>query len=341
MKRIVVCSDGTWNSPEDEQPTNVLRLSRAIAPVDGTGNAQTVFYDWGVGSDRKKLAGGIGGAGIDKNILDCYRFLVHNYDPGDELFFFGFSRGAYTVRSLGGFIRNCGLLKREHADRIPHCYAHYRARRKGTHPDQPSSVELRRRYAVADRTPIAFVGVWDTVGTLGIPVTFWGLLDNDEYLFHDTSPSSIIACARHAMAIDENREDFAPVPWDAKPGIDLKQVWFAGVHCDVGGGYTDNHQLADTACAWLLEEAGAKGLAVEAHLPAELDPKPTATQHNQRKGLYKLRGKLVRKIPVEARIHVSVKTRFETLQGRYKSPAFRAFFKHLDQDWTRVHLEGT
>lgn len=338
MKRIVICSDGTWNSPEDEQPTNILRLSRAIAPVDAIGNRQVVFYDWGVGTDRKKATGGITGAGIDKNIVDCYRFIVHNYDPGDELFFFGFSRGAYTVRSLGGFIRNCGILKREHADRIPSSFNHYRARSPSSHPDNSRSMTRRAKYAVADRTRIDFVGVLDTVGKLGIPITFWGLLDNDKYLFHDTSPSSIINAARHALAIDENREDFMPVPWDDKPDIDLKQVWFAGAHSDVGGGYADDHRLADIACAWLLQEAQAEGLEVEAHLPDRLRPKATARQHDPRKGIFKLRGRQYRDIHDSALIHRSVKERVDRLKSRYRSPALRAFLRRHGNDWSDVNL---
>lgn len=109
MKRIAIFGDGTWNSPESGEATNVLRFARAIKPVADDGVEQVAFYDWGVGTDRKQISGGVTGEGIDKNIQDCYRFLVHNYEPGgpgkpaDQLFFFGFSRGAYTVRSLGGF----------------------------------------------------------------------------------------------------------------------------------------------------------------------------------------------------------------------------------------------
>ncbi|MDP6651505.1 MAG: DUF2235 domain-containing protein [Gammaproteobacteria bacterium] len=102
---------------EQGNATHVLQMARAVRPK-ASGIEQVAFYDWGVGTDRKKMAGGITGAGIDKNIMDCYRFIVHNYNPGDELYFLGFSRGAYTVRSLAGFIRNCGLLKRANAERI-------------------------------------------------------------------------------------------------------------------------------------------------------------------------------------------------------------------------------
>jgi len=209
MKRIVIFADGTWNSPEQGGATNVLQMARAVRPTVNDVE-QVTFYDWGVGTDRKKLSGGISGAGIDKNIMDCYRFLVHNYKKNDELYFFGFSRGAYTVRSLGGFIRNCGLLRREHADRIPEAYQLYRKRTKASGPNEQGAVDFRQKYAVADITIIEFIGVWDTVGALGIPMPFLGTLGESEYLFHDTVPSKIVRHARHAVSIDENREDFEP-----------------------------------------------------------------------------------------------------------------------------------
>lgn len=340
MKRIVICSDGTWNSPEDEQPTNVLRFSRAVAPQDGSGRKQVVFYDWGVGSDRKKMSGGISGVGIDKNIMDCYRFIVHNFEPGDELFFFGFSRGAYTVRSLGGFIRNCGILKREHAGRIPYAYEHYRKRQPSTSPDEPSSKALRANYAWSDRPSIEFLGVWDTVGSLGVPVTFFGLLGDEEYLFHDTSPSSIIRCARHAISIDECREDFPVTRWDPKPGIDLKEVWFAGVHSDVGGGYDDDNRLSEIPAAWIIGEAESLGLRFEDFLKHSLSDVPGAPQHHQPTGIYKVRGRDYRKIGQHDLIHESVKRRYQYLGRRWKSPAFRRYFESVGEDWGRVKLEG-
>ena len=116
-KRIVVCADGTWNRPEknlkEDVPTNVIRLARAVSPVAGDGMPQQVFYDWGLGSYHDEWSAGTMGSGIHKNIMDGYRYIVQNYSPGDELFLFGFSRGAYTVRSLCGLINNCGILKRQ------------------------------------------------------------------------------------------------------------------------------------------------------------------------------------------------------------------------------------
>lgn len=339
MKRIVICSDGTWNSPEDAQPTNVLRFSRAISPRDETGKKQVVFYDWGVGSDRKKVAGGVSGVGIDKNIMDCYRFIVHNFEPGDRLYFFGFSRGAYTVRSLGGFIRNCGILRPEHADRIPQAYEHYRKRQPSTEPDRPASKKLREMYAWMDRPSIDFLGVWDTVGSLGVPVTFFGLLDNEDYLFHDTSPSSIIRCARHAMSIDECRVDFPVTRWTPKAGIDLKEVWFAGVHSDIGGGYEDDNRLSEIPAAWIIREAESCGLKFSSFLKDGMSNVPGAPQHQQPTGIYKVRGREYRMIGSDDLVHESVKRRYQYLGRRWKSPAFRKFFAGVGDDWAAVNLE--
>lgn len=339
MKRIVICADGTWNSPEDEAATNVIRFSRSISPRDRSGKKQIVFYDWGVGSDRKKLAGGISGVGIDKNIMDCYRFIVHNYESGDKLYFFGFSRGAYTVRSLGGFIRNCGILKPEFGERSPTAYDHYRKRQASTSPDHKSSKDLRNKYAWEDRTSIEFLGVWDTVGSLGVPITFFGLLEQAEYLFHDTSPSSIIRCARHAISMDECRKDFPVTRWDKKAGIDLKEVWFAGVHSDVGGGYTDDNRLSEIPAAWIAREASNRGLVFEDRLYDGLSHSPSAPQHKQPTGIYKIRGRRYRKLEEKDLVHISVKERYQRLGRRWRSPSFRKYFKALSENWENATLE--
>lgn len=338
MKRIVICADGTWQSPESEHPTHVMRLARGIAPVDARRQKQVVFYDWGVGSEGDRIKGGATGAGIDKNIMDAYRFIVHNHDAGDALFLFGFSRGAYTVRSLAGFIRNCGVLKRAHAARIPEAYELYRARHKTSAPGEDRATLFRRDYAVADRTAIAFVGVWDTVGALGIPAPFIGTLNSGRYLFHDAEPSSIIECARHAVAIDENRQDFEPTLWTRKPGLDLKQVWFSGVHTDIGGGYA-NHALGDHAGVWMAGEAERCGLRFEPHFGAQMQPDYRAPQHNEYKGAYRL---LRRSAPraVEPCVHVSVRQRLEDPALTVRSPALRALLDSVDNDWSKIAVEG-
>jgi len=336
LKRIVIFADGTWNSPENGLETNVLQLAEAVAPSAGNVK-QITFYDWGIGTDRKVLMGGISGAGVDKNIMDCYRFIVHNYEIGDQLYFFGFSRGAYTVRSLAGFIRNVGVLKREHAHRESEAFLLYRNRSLKSHPDDPSSIDYRKKYAVADLTAIEFVGVWDTVGALGIPVPFWGTLGKREFLFHDTQPSKIILHARHALSIDENRIDFEPTLWDAKPGTDIQQVWFAGVHSDIGGGYPEAG-LSYCAAQWMISEAHKFGLAFEGHLLARVNPNPLDKQHNERKGIYLMREEFVRNLA--GSIHSSVKTRWQQDVDAYrtKSKALSKVLAAVNHDWAKLSV---
>jgi len=270
-KRIIICCDGTWNNPEQDEATNVVKTARAIFPKDANGVEQVVFYDWGVGSEGKATAiqGGAMGAGLDKNIRDAYRFVVHNYVRGDDIFVFGFSRGAYTARSTVGFIRNVGILRKEHADLIPTAYRMYRA--KTHHPDSQTARDLRKKYchtindfpASPCVVRIKFVGVWDTVGALGIPLRVMQDINKKKYEFHDTQLSSTVEYACHAVAIDEKRLDFKPTLWNTVPSQNqtVHQRWFVGVHCDVGGGYPD-HQLSDIALRWMLEHANRQGLAV-------------------------------------------------------------------------------
>lgn len=336
MKRIIICSDGTWQSPESDHPTHVLRIARAIAAEDRQGNKQVVFYDWGVGTEGDRILGGATGAGLDKNIMDAYRFIVHNFDEGDALFLFGFSRGAYTVRSLAGLIRNAGILRGEHADLIPKAYELYRQRSADSKPHKQKSTQFRKHYAVSDIVPIRFIGVWDTVGALGIPAPFLGILGSTRYLFHDTEPSRIIDCARHALSIDENREDFEPTLWSQEPGMDLKQVWFAGVHTDIGGGYAD-HSLGDHAGQWLLDEACQCGLACAPHLDAQMNPDHSGPQHNEYRGFYRaMRRSSVRKVqPV---LHQSVKDRWDDPSIKYNSPALDKLLARVGNGWQDVRL---
>jgi len=305
-RRIIICSDGTWNSPVDGKATNVLKLARSIKHVADDGKPQFVFYDWGVGTDAHTITGGAFGVGLDKNIQDAYRFIVHNYHLGDELFLFGFSRGAYTVRSLAGFIRNVGILKRVNAELIPKAYNLYRSRSK---PDSERSCIFRSDNSWANQTPVAFLGVWDTVGSLGIPFSFLGFL-NDKYEFHDTKLSSIIKHARHAVSIDEKRDDFKPTLWSVEDtGHDIKQVWFVGVHSDIGGGYKESG-LSDIALKWMIQQARSFGLTVEKHLKPipEIDGK----LHKTYKGCYRLLGKYQRPMKEYGKLdlHPTVKQRY-------------------------------
>ncbi len=204
-------------------------------------------------------------------------------------------------------------------------------------PNAARAMQFRRDYAVADITEIEFVGVRDTVGSLGIPVPFRGTLGEREFLFHDTEPSKIIQHARHAVAIDENRVDFEPTLWSDKPGLDLQQVWFAGVHSDIGGGY-EERGLSDCAGQWMIREAGKYGLGFETHLANAVVPNPEDTQHNERKGIYRARKELVRS--VTGPVHKTVKQRWLADAHGYqgKSKALRQMLDAVGGDWSKIEV---
>ena len=171
-KRIVVCCDGTWNTANQEQggvpcPTNVAKITAALAEQDANGVQQIPLYQPGVGTNRwKRLRGGAFGVGLSRNIRTLYHQLIKIYEPDDEIFLFGFSRGAYTARSLAGLIRKSGILQPRHAARIEEAWSLYR-----NSPDKPSApgpTRFRESYSFQPR--IRFIGVWDTVGALGIPL---------------------------------------------------------------------------------------------------------------------------------------------------------------------------
>src|SRR5579883_605079 len=172
MKRLVVCCDGTWQQLASPCPSNVIRLAQSVKATASDGTPQIVFYDEGIGTDSQatKLLSGATGLGIDKNIQDCYRFLSLNYEPGDEIYLFGFSRGAYTARSLAGLIRNTGILKPDFIHLVNKAYDLYRDRNEYTAPNSDLMRAFRQNYSYEDITRIKFIGVWDTVGALGIPL---------------------------------------------------------------------------------------------------------------------------------------------------------------------------
>lgn len=317
-KRIVICADGTWNRPEknqDDYPTNVLKMARAIKPIAEDGTPQQVFYDWGVGSYYDSFSGGVTGKGVHKNIMDNYRYIVQNYQDGDEIYLFGFSRGAYTVRCLCGLINNCGILKRPDANLIQQAFNHYKTKTKAYKPSGEKSIQFRNNHSHPSRE-VKFVGVWDTVGAMGIPFSFLGLFD-DKDEFYDTKLGRNVKVARHAMAIDEIRSDFEPTIWANNSDIDIEQVWFAGVHCDVGGSYSpdqDQTLLSDISLQWMITQANLQSLSTEPHLTDSLNPNPQASKHNSKKHVYRIRGEYIRgidKAGLPAQIHESVKVRWE------------------------------
>ena len=268
MRRLIICCDGTWNTAEAKTITNVTYMARAVAPTAFDGTTQVVFYDPGVGTGNllDRVSGGAFGDGLDQNIVDAFRFLVYNYSPGDEVFFFGFSRGAYTARSAVGMIRKCGLLQKRHADRVDDAYELYRKRDES--PDGDAATKFRADFS-SPPFDIDFLGVWDTVGALGIPLTGFRWFTRRDDQFHDTKLSRMVKRAFHAVAVDERRGPFAPTLWEKQPDPTqiVEQAWFAGVHADVGGGYEDR-TLANITFQWMAKRAYDAGLEFD-HLYLE------------------------------------------------------------------------
>jgi uncharacterized protein (DUF2235 family) len=268
MKRLVVCCDGTWQDLRSPYPSNVVKLAQSVKPIASDGTPQIVFYDEGIGTDSQatKLLGGAIGLGIDRNIQDAYRFLCLNYISGDEIYLFGFSRGAYTVRSLAGMIYCSGLLERPHINRAPEAYELYRNR--DVKPKDRIAADYREQYG--DRIPITLLGCFDTVGSLGIPglpgfKPFQQQL-NRRYTFHDTTLNKSIQNALHAVAIDEIREVFDVTPMKKNPDAEKQrviQVWFPGGHGCVGGGTEEYSGLSDAALQWMMDATCDLGLGLE------------------------------------------------------------------------------
>ena len=395
-KRLIVCCDGTWNTPDKNEDgsdttTNVVRMAEGILAVSGVsfemgleecavkssiaadGIEQVVCYCRGVGTGRvNRWLGGIFGRGLSRNIKNVYEFLVKNYESGDEIFLFGFSRGAYTVRSLAGLIRNSGILRKEYGDRLDEAYSLYRKRlkfmprsvdtlirglhrrthrpnsktftsratsmttvalqkwqryvqyreRKAFHPDSEVARSFREKFSREAR--IHFIGVWDTVGALGIPefIPFISRLWNRRCMFHDVKLSSSVDNAFHALSIDERRKPFSPALWN-QAGIDrdkrqqLEQIWFVGDHSDVGGGHADPDKgLPDLTLSWMVGKAQHCGLDIN----LIMNPDPSAGIHDSLTWAYKcLRQKKERVIidRGEQVLHPSVMERFQSYGEKY------------------------
>ncbi len=277
-KKLAVFLDGTWNVVGDN--TNVWRLKSLCSLTSTDGSSQLAYYEKGVNG----FLGGAFGKGIDTVITDAYQWLVDNYDPGDDIFIFGFSRGAYTARSLAGCIAKCGLLKSGGALGVTQLYNRYRhpnartlwalldARQNGTLGEVTLEEQLLLKYSMT--VHIKLVGVWDTVGDLGIPwLTIEGLMWWSTEGFLTTGLRLPIDHGFHALAIDEHRLAFSPTLWtvrhantpdpDAPPPRQLTSVeqrWFVGAHANVGGGYASD-LLPQIPLRWIMNKASLHGLA--------------------------------------------------------------------------------
>ena len=314
MKNIVVCCDGTGN----EYGTNNTNVVTAYELAE-EGAHQCRYYDPGVGTggwvyeeDGGTLRAAMDqatGHGLRKNVEDAYRFLMPVHEDGDRVFLFGFSRGAFTVRSLAGMLHCCGLLRPTASNLVE--YASKRYHQKDAGKDD-AAVDAGFRATFARPCPVHFIGVWDTVESLIL---------NAGRMWHDTRLTPETVYAYHALAIDERRRDFPPCLWDESSRADdqvLEQVWFAGVHSDVGGWY-DERGLSNIALQWMLGKARACGVHLDEKalgLP-EHQGDPLGKMHESCAGFWKFRGSRRRGIPEGAHIHRSVATRMQDQALRY------------------------
>src|ERR671910_1580931 len=289
-KNIVICADGTGNTTVKGRGTNVFKLYEAVDQnghrFDSTAVQQVAIYHDGVGTESLKwlrIFGGVFGWGLSRNVKQLYGELARVYDPDDRIFLFGFSRGAFTVRTLAGLLTSCGVLdpKRYPTNygfwkAVRQAYRHYRRkyqtvfsrllRGKVIIDDE----FLRKEYSVGieafadpDRKLIEFIGVWDTVDAVGSPFGIADLINSTVYRFKfpNRTLSSEVAHACHALALDEPRHSFTPVLWKEQFGDEgrLEQVWFAGSHSNVGGGYP-RQGMSLVALDWMMRQAEAHGL---------------------------------------------------------------------------------
>ena len=272
-KRIVFCADGTWQAPLNN--TNVYRLYKALT----VSSDQVTYYDDGVGADAtglNRVLQGALGDGLLQKIQDGYTKIAHVYEPGDQIFLFGFSRGAYTVRSLAGMIADCGMPSGSFSDDcVTQAFAAYR--------DPVNRATILAGLTACGLAPatIQMVGVWDTVGSLGIPAIF-GDVDKNEYGFLDTSLNPSIKNAYQCLALDEKRAQFPATLWSTAPaaGQTLEQIWFSGCHGDVGGGtllaggVDAGTRLCDITMGWMMTKALAQGLTMDPAVVAQFGTLP-------------------------------------------------------------------
>ncbi|MEJ6781459.1 DUF2235 domain-containing protein [Aminobacter sp. Piv2-1] len=272
-KRLAIFLDGTWNSTGDN--TNVWRLKSLCADQSADGAKQCVYYDVGVNGFR----GGTFGKGVGQNVVEAYKWLIDEYEDGDEIFIFGFSRGAYTARSLAGFIAKCGLIKSGAPLGVDQIFERYQR------PDDTTVWQLREARDSADRPleeqwilkyaqaiNIKLLGVWDTVGALGVPAFNIPGISRSTLGWLHTGLRLPIEHGFHALAIDEHRGTFSPTLWTTRKPHDPKakvatprslssveQRWFCGAHANVGGGYRSD-LLAQIPLRWIMQKASAHGL---------------------------------------------------------------------------------
>ena len=360
MKHLILCADGTGNLGGTTPDSNVYRTYHLIDRRDPS-QPQWTYYDNGVGTAANtywRAFTGAFGFGFKRNVLELYEFLARNYDPGDKVFLFGFSRGAAEVRALSGMMAAVGLVDGRTLDqetlkeKIAQAYSHYKHKIPG--------VLFQSHGAIA----LTFIGVWDTVPALGFPqhwkvagiaspilnVLFW-LLDRAcdlsffAHRFYNYELTNNVQHAYQALAIDDERLSFEPKIWreEKTQPTHVEQVWFAGAHSNVGGGY-GRAGLSHLALEWMLSKALPLGLKLNPGALEEVHAKAHAhgRLYNERNGLGvfyryypRLIGDLCRhNIPSETpiNIHRSVFERMERFTGNYAPGHLPSTFAVVDED---------
>lgn len=357
-KNIIICCDGTGNQFGEEN-SNVVKL---YACLEKTKANQLLFYDPGVGTltdpgtpkswlkKVKQYAGLALGNGLYENVSEAYSFLMDRYEDGDDIYLFGFSRGAYTVRVLAGLIHMCGLLPKGNQNQISYAWDLYNID-ANTKQGKAKKFGLGERYKqyYSREVPIHFVGTWDTVSSVG---WFWKWK-----AFPYTYRNDSIKYIRHAISIDETRAFYRPNMWQ-ESGLnrftnvyetvnsDVKQVWFAGVHSDVGGSYPEAESaLAKFSLDWMIRQSAGCGLIFDAAQVDEIvlgkgtsnyvGPDCRGMQHNELSGAWWLleylprmrdlhegrwvvNGGATRYIPKDSWVHQSVIDRMNDVTMKYK-----------------------
>ena len=299
MKNIVICTDGTGN----EFGRNVTNVVETYVLAKKSKN-QVVYYDPGVGTGGYHYDEGTGklksaydkgtGAGVHKNTEQAYTYLMEVYEPGDKIFLFGFSRGAFTARSLAGMLHKIGLLPADHDNQLDYASKYYLDKKYHNIAE-----DYKNSFCLP--CPVHFIGVWDTVNST---------LLHEGAKFTDTTLNPEVTFAYHAVAVDERRKDFPICLWDEKnlsDGQTMEQVWFAGVHSNVGGWYT-SRDLSSISLCWMMEKAKDAGLKIDPSLfkDRQAERNPLGKKHESFEKFWKFRGERQRVIPTNAHVHQSV-----------------------------------
>ncbi|MFE6071401.1 DUF2235 domain-containing protein [Streptomyces sp. NPDC056525] len=348
-KNIVMCLDGTGNQLNARGNTNVVNLYEMLDLADPT--AQIAYYDPGVGTfsaagawtaPARKLSRVLGlafGAGLKENLAESYTYLMHHYEPGDRIYLFGFSRGAYTARALAGLLRAVGLLRPGSENLVPYAISVYAKNRTWTDDDWRQLHQFAGAFSrkVDDRTgiPVHFMGIWDSVKAAGL--LRWNL----RWLFTRRIPN--VGRVRHAVSIDEKRrpyEEYLVLPPEepGAPGPLIEEAWFAGVHSDVGGTFDDDPRLPTVALKWIVDGALDADLLLKRkaygkHLT--LDAGHALGTVHRMGAVWALLTYRPRRVPADAHVHESVRRRIETDAGYAKRIPDGVIW--TDKEWLSPH----